>query len=123
LVDRHPLMRGAAAQWINAFSRLAVCGWAGSMATAFERVRCLHPDIIVTEIMQPEDLGFIRELHRRYPALPILVFTTREEEVYRWRAKEAGADRYLTKEAGGDKLIQNIVALLYRRREAHLQHE
>jgi DNA-binding NarL/FixJ family response regulator len=116
LVERHPLMRHAVAGWINHCPDLEVCAVAGGPAQAFHALERLHPDVVVSEIMQPQDLGFIRELHRRRPGLPILVFSTHDEALYGVEAREAGAAGYLMKAAGGSYLVQNICSVLRRRR-------
>lgn len=115
VVDRHALMRKAAAEWIAGCSDLEVCGTSGSMASTFKAIRRLHPDLVVCEILRPQDLGFIRELHWRHRDLPILVFTSQDAAVYAARAREAGAWAYVMKEAGGDAFLQNIHAVLCRR--------
>lgn len=112
LVDRHALMRRAAEGWINGCASLEVCGMAGSMAEAFRAVRSMHPDVVVTEIMRPHDVGFIQQLHREHPHLLILVFTIQEEALFRRRAEEAGADGYLMKGAGGEALLREVRATL-----------
>jgi DNA-binding NarL/FixJ family response regulator len=115
LVDGHVLMRRVAAEWINRSAGLTVCGMAGGMAEALEAVNRLRPDIVVSEMLRPHDVGFIRELHRRHPRLPILLFTIQDQALYGKPAAEAGASGYLMKEAGGDKLVQSIRAVLRRR--------
>lgn len=112
LVDRHALMRRAAAEWINHCEALAVCGMAGGTAKAFKEINRLHPDVVVTEIMRPTDLDFIEHLHRAHPHLPILVFTIQEEALHRQRAEAAGASGYLMKETGGDQLVRAIQTVL-----------
>jgi DNA-binding NarL/FixJ family response regulator len=82
------------------------------MGEAFRAIRRLHPDIVVTEIMRPLDLGFIRELHCKNPHLLILVFTIRQEAIYRRRAEAAGASSFLEKEAGGEALLRELRAVL-----------
>lgn len=115
IVDRHALMRHAAAGWINDGSGLEVCGMADGVTDAFCAVDQLHPDVVVSEIMHPQDLGFIRELHRQHPQLPILVFSMQDAVVYAARARAAGACGYLMKEAGGEALVRSVRAVLRRR--------
>jgi CheY-like chemotaxis protein len=116
LVDRHALMRRAAAGWINRCPGLEVCGIASGPAQAFLAVEQLHPDVVVSEIMRTHGLGFIRELHRRQPRLPILVFSIHDEELYGSQARQAGASAYLMKAVGGHNLVQRICSVLRRRR-------
>jgi two-component system invasion response regulator UvrY len=119
IVDRHALMRFAAARWINSAPGLRVCGMAGGMAEAFKAVQRLQPDIVVSEIMRVQDLAFIQELRQRHPRLPILVFTIQDQAICGERAWEAGADGYLMKEAGGEALVRRIKAVLEGRSRGH----
>ena len=116
LVDRHALMRHAVAGWINHCPSLEVCGTASGPSQAFHALKRLHPDVVVSEIMEPPSLRFIRELHRRQPGLPILVFSIQDAALYGAQAREAGASGYLMKAAGGNNLVQNICSVLRRRR-------
>ena len=115
-MDRHVLMRDAAARWINHCPGLEVCGIVSGTVQAFHAVKRLQPDIVVSEIMQPQSLGFIRELHRRQPGLPILVFSIQDESLYGAQARKAGAADYLMKDAGGINLVEHIRSVLRRRR-------
>jgi DNA-binding NarL/FixJ family response regulator len=114
LVDRHALMRRAAAEWINRCEALTVCGMAGRVARALREINRMHPDAVVTEILRPHDLGFVKELHRQHPRLPILVFTIQEAASHREWAVAAGASAYLMKKAGGDKLVRALQTMLER---------
>lgn len=120
LADPHVLMRSAAAQWINASGALRVCGLAGGMAKALREIDRLRPDIVVTEIMRPQDLGFIQELHRRQAHLPILIFTIQEKALFKGRAEKAGAAGYVMKGAGGNRLVQSIRAVLRRHQKRRM---
>jgi len=106
------LVRVGITSWINACPDLCVCGEAHDERTALERVRSLRPSLVLTEILRPQDLGFIRELHLRHPRLPILAFSYRDEEMYAPRALEAGAHGYLMKGVNGDTLVAGIRKVL-----------
>jgi two-component system, NarL family, invasion response regulator UvrY len=108
LVDRQALMRRAVANWVNRFPDLLVCGETANTASALHAVRELNPDLVVTEILRQRDFGFIRELHRRHPRLPILVFSFRDEGWYALDALEAGANGYLMKGVEGTRLVAGI---------------
>lgn len=111
-------MRCVAAKWINRCPGLNVCGVARGVTQALRAVTHLRPDVVVSEIMRPHDLGFIRELHRLHPRLRILVFSILDETVYGARVRACGADRYLPKTAGGMELIRSLRAILRRRGKA-----
>jgi DNA-binding NarL/FixJ family response regulator len=101
----------AVSDWIKQTVDLSVCGEAGTEEVAFSALRHLEPDIVVTEVLRQQDLGFIRNLHRR-PRLPILVFSFRDEEWYAPRALEAGADGYLMKGVSLTRLMDGVRAAL-----------
>ena len=112
LVDQFPISRLAVCEWLKDTPDLSLCGEADSEEHAFKAVRHLQPDIVVTEVLRQQDLGFIRGLHSRYPTLPILVFSFRDEEWYAPRALEAGADGFLMKGVSPSRLVAGIRAAL-----------
>jgi DNA-binding NarL/FixJ family response regulator len=75
----------------------------------------LKPDLVVTEILRAQDLGFIRNLHQRHPGLPILVFSFRDEGWYAPLALAAGADGYLMKGVSVAELVEGIRRILLGR--------
>ncbi|HUA38873.1 MAG TPA: response regulator transcription factor [Candidatus Sulfopaludibacter sp.] len=97
---------------INRTRDLKVCGEANGEQAGLSEIERLHPDVVLTEIMRPQDLAFIRELHRRYRHLPILAFSFRDEEAYAPRVLEAGARGYLMKSVDGDTLVAGIRMVL-----------
>lgn len=112
IVDPHEVMRVAIAEWINSSPDLKVCGVAGGVTHAFWAILRFRPNVIVSEIIRPKDLGFIRELHRQHPRLPIVVFTSHEEALYGAKTRKAGAWRYVMKDAGGDNLVKTLLEVL-----------
>lgn len=112
LVDQFPVTRSAVSDWLRETSDLALCGEADNANLAFNAVGELKPDVVVTEVLAQQDLGFIRQLHGRYPRLPILVFSFRDEEWYAGRALEAGADGYLMKGVSRAGFLDGIRATM-----------
>lgn len=107
-MDEVTAVRVAVGNWINRFPDLQICGQAMSEKAAFKKVKTLRPGLVLTEVLRPRDLGFIRELHRRHPRLPILVFSQEDEDMYASRALAAGARGYLMKGVAGDRLVDGI---------------
>ena len=102
----------AFSEWLKQTPDLTLCGEADSAANALAAVGRLQPDVVVTEVLRQQDLGFIRSLHHHFPKLPILVFSFRDEEWYAPRALEAGAEGYLMKGVAPAELLEGIRAAL-----------
>jgi len=98
----------AVGNWLNRFPDLRTCGHATGERTAFEQIARLHPQLVLTEVLRPRDLGFIRKLHRRHPRLPILVFSHFDEEAFAMHALAAGARGFVMKGVDGDALVTGI---------------
>jgi DNA-binding NarL/FixJ family response regulator len=112
LVDQFPITRMAVSEWLKQTPDLSVCGQADTQDGALTAIGHLQPDIVVTEVLRQQDLGFVRNLHQRHPRLPILVFSFRDEEWYAPQALEAGADGYLMKGVSSAGLVDGIRATL-----------
>lgn len=108
LVDQFPIARMAVSEWLRETPDLTVCGEADTSASAMAAIGHLKPDVVVTEIIRQQDLGFIHGLRRRHSRLPILVFSFRDEDWYAPRALQAGADGYLMKSVSKDALVEGI---------------
>jgi DNA-binding NarL/FixJ family response regulator len=115
LLDHFPLSRLAVREWVKATPDLSLCGEADAEDAALSAVGRLQPDVVVTEVLRQQDLGFIRSLHKKYPQMPILVFSFRDEGWYAPLALEAGADGYLMKGVSPTGLLDGIRATLQGR--------
>jgi PleD family two-component response regulator len=112
IVNGVSLWREALKSNINRSPDLEICGEAFDERSAFEQVSRLQPDLVLSEILRPQDLGFIHELHRLHPRLPILAFSFRDEEGYAARALEDGARGFLMKGVRGNVLVAGIRKVL-----------
>lgn len=72
------------------------------------------PDIVVMDISMPK-LGGIeatRQIKKRHPEVKVIMLTIHMDEIYVYRALEAGANGYLVKEQAADGLIKAISVAL-----------
>jgi len=89
---------------------------AESAAEARDRLRFMHPDLVVLDIMMPGEsgLGLTEALRRERKDLPILLLTARDGPEDRILGFEAGADDYLAKGSDPRELVLRIRAMLRR---------
>jgi DNA-binding NarL/FixJ family response regulator len=116
IINGVPVWRQVLVDVINRAPNLKVCGAAFHSQSALAKVRQWRPDLVLADILRLQDLGFIRQLHRRHPDLPILAFSLCDEEVYGPRALEAGACGYLNKNVGAEEFLSGIRKALRGRR-------
>lgn len=91
---------------------------AESAAAARETLRIVDPDMLVLDVMMPDESGLeLTESLRadRAPSLPILLLTARDQPEDRIAGFEAGADDYLGKPFEPRELVLRIRAMLRRR--------
>jgi len=74
------------------------------------------PDVLVLDIMLPDASGLdmIKEIRRRYRALPVIFLTARKADIDMILGLELGADDYVTKPFNPRALIARIKAVSRR---------
>jgi two-component system phosphate regulon response regulator OmpR len=89
---------------------------AATAAEARDRLRFLHPDLMVLDVMMPGEsgLGLTESLRAEASDLPVLLLTARDAPEDRVTGFEAGADDYLAKGSDPRELVLRIRALLRR---------
>jgi two-component system phosphate regulon response regulator OmpR len=90
---------------------------AENAAAARERLRVVDPDLMVLDVMMPDESGLALTLSLRAdraPSLPILLLTARGAPEDRIAGFEAGADDYLGKPFDPRELLLRIRAMLRR---------
>jgi len=110
IVDDHPMTRAGIAQLLAVQPEIAACWEAGNPEQAMADLSKRQPDLMLADITMPgrSGLEFIKDALALYPALPILILSMHDEQLYAERALRAGARGYIMKEAGGEKLLAAI---------------
>lgn len=80
-----------------------------------EKIKSNDYQLVILDVMMPGMDGFeTLEQIRKESSLPILMFTSKNDNVSKVRGLRAGADDYLTKPFYMDELIARIVSLIRR---------
>lgn len=130
VADDSALVRRLVSGVLNDAPDIRVIGVAHNGAQAIERVAELQPDLLTLDIEMPvmDGLTAMRELHRRFPRLPVVMVSTLTQQgaAITLDALAAGARDYVTKPTNSasladslgelrDQLIPRVRALTLRR--------
>jgi DNA-binding NarL/FixJ family response regulator len=118
LVDDHPLVRERLGDVINREKELVVCGEAEERHQAIELISRTPPDLAIIDITlkNSDGLELIKDIHVRWPKLPILVVSMHDETLYAERVLRAGARGYITKQ----EATRNILLAIRRILNGHI---
>jgi DNA-binding NarL/FixJ family response regulator len=107
LVDDHPITRQGLRAALAFAEDLEVVGEAGSGSDAVDAVERLRPDVAFMDLRMPGSSGIeaARQIHERYPATKVVIFTVDESRASLAEALRAGVSGYLLKDVGPDELI------------------
>ncbi|HBM91001.1 MAG TPA: DNA-binding response regulator [Rhodospirillaceae bacterium] len=98
-----------------------------SAANARAKLQSLSYDIIVLDVMMPDETGLeLAQYLRKNPAfkdLPILLLTARSDVKERIEGLEAGADDYLSKPFEPRELLLRLHAILRRAQKGNSEEE
>jgi DNA-binding NarL/FixJ family response regulator len=91
-----------------------ICGEAENGREAIERVRELHPDLVILDIIMPVMNGIeaAHEIHRMSPSTKIVFFTIEDTPQAAAFARSIGVDGVVPKAAAGKELIPTLRRLL-----------
>jgi DNA-binding NarL/FixJ family response regulator len=110
IVDDSLPIRKCIRTFIEAKTDWIVCGEAANGQIAIEKVRDLHPDLVILDQSMPvmNGLAAAREIRNVSPGLPLFLFTMYVSQELSEEAKAAGMVGVLSKEAGLDELVASI---------------
>lgn len=85
--------------------------------TALERIAGDPPDLVVMDIGLPGMNGIeaTRRIRHVAPAIPVVIHSRSDTDVYRARATEAGANGFISKQRTAEELGPMVRGLLVRR--------
>ena len=110
LIDDHEIVRTGLRMMLESEPDLEIVCEAESGEEALDKVVDCRPDVVIMDVILPEIDGVAttREMHARFPNLPILALTIHEDERYFFQMLEAGAAGYLPKRAAAIDLVKAI---------------
>ena len=118
LADRHHgLTEGVRGLLETAFGTVVMVADEASLLEGASRLR---PDVAVVDMSLAQDggLGWLRAVHRRCPALKVIVLSVHDEQTVRRAAMEAGADAFVLKRAIVTDLLPAVARVRGDRKEA-----
>lgn len=97
---------------------MEVCGEAEERFQAIELINQAPPDLAIIDITlkNSDGLELIKDIHARWPKLPMLVVSMHDESLYAERVLRAGARGYITKQ----EATRNILLAIRRILDGHI---
>src|SRR5579884_1995841 len=115
VVDDSVVIRRLVTHALEEDNAIEVAGSAANGAIALQKIPQLNPDVVTLDIEMPELNGLetLREIRKRYPGLPVIMFSTLTERgaAVTLDALTLGANDYVTKPANVGSLDKSMASL------------
>jgi DNA-binding NarL/FixJ family response regulator len=110
IVDDHAVVRSGLSLVVGAEKDLKVVGEAGSARDAIFEARTLKPDVILLDVVMPDQSGLdiLPTLLHEQPQARVLVLSMQDDPQYVRRAFAEGASGYVLKEAADTEVVAAI---------------
>jgi two-component system response regulator NreC len=110
IVDDHTVVRAGLALLVDAADDLEAVGEAGSAREALLEARTAKPDVVLLDVMMPDQGGIeiVPQLLHEHPEAKVLILSMQDDPRYVREAFEAGASGYVLKEAADTELVAAI---------------
>lgn len=110
LADDHLVVRSGLRMLLESKPDMEIVGEAESGREAVEKVKVLHPDVILMDIQMPDMNGIdaTERIKTVSPQTAVLALTMHEDDHYFFEMLHAGASGYVPKRAAPDELINAI---------------
>ncbi len=110
IVDDHPMVRKGLAMFVSGFPDLQLVGEASNASDGLELFRREHPDVVLMDMVMPEQNGAaaIATIQKEAPGVAVIALTSFSEEKLIEAALKAGARGFLYKDVSVDELADAI---------------
>jgi len=110
IVDDHAVVRAGLKLLVDGQQDLETVGEAGSARDAIFEARSLKPDVVLLDVVMPDQNGIeiVPQLLSENPESKVLVLSMQDEPRYVREAFEAGASGYVLKEAADSEVVAAI---------------
>ncbi len=110
LVDDHDIVRSGIRSLIERSEGLTVCGEAGTLREAYDRINSSAPDVVLLDIKLPDGDGAsgCREIKKRNPDIKIVILSAFADDSIVLEAIKSGAEGYLLKSVDSKSIIQGL---------------
>jgi len=110
IVDDHAVVRAGLKLLVDGQQDLEAVGEAGSARDAIFEARSLKPDVVLLDVVMPDQNGIeiVPQLLTENPESKVLVLSMQDEPRYVREAFEAGASGYVLKEAADSEVVAAI---------------
>src|SRR3954471_4362075 len=110
IVDDHAVFRAGLRMLIDAEADMEAAGEAGNARDAVFQARSLKPDVILMDVVMPDQSGLevLPTLLHERPETKVLVLSMQDDPQYVRQAFPAGASGYVLKEAADTEVVAAI---------------
>jgi two-component system response regulator NreC len=110
LADDHRIVRQGIRVLLEAEPDLNILAEAKDGPEAISMVECLHPDILLLDLIMPgmNGLEVTKVVRERFPKTKVVILTMHANEAYVLEALQAGAQGYVIKDSSSEELMRAI---------------
>ncbi len=114
IVDDHQLIRDGITTRLSSLPYINIIGQADNGKNALEKLKTIHPDIILMDIEMPIMNGFeaTQKIASLYPSIKILILSTYDEKSIILKVLKEGASGYILKNIKIEELVQAIETVM-----------